>query len=171
MATLKQDKPWYRYYGPWMLMLGPAVVVVAGIITAWLAVKYEDGLVTDDYYKRGKEINMDFARDQEATRLGLNSNLMLGDDDQDIRLMLTGNTDLATVRDLTLRLMHPTVQGRDQTLVLQALGNSLYQGKLQNALQGRWYVSLDAPSQKWRLTGEWNSDKDKAIILKAAAKR
>ena len=49
--------PWYREPWPWLLMAGPAVVVVAGLFTAWLAVVHEDGLVADDYYKQGLGIN------------------------------------------------------------------------------------------------------------------
>ena len=33
MTTLTIAKPWYREPWPWLLMLGPAVVVVAGFIT------------------------------------------------------------------------------------------------------------------------------------------
>ena len=31
--------PWYRHRWPWLLMLGPFVVVVAAAITLWLAVR------------------------------------------------------------------------------------------------------------------------------------
>ena len=41
------SKPWYREPWPWILMAGPAIVVVAGIATAWLAVRSNDGLVED----------------------------------------------------------------------------------------------------------------------------
>ena len=34
--------PWYREPWPWLLMAGPAAVVVAGLITAWIAVKTDD---------------------------------------------------------------------------------------------------------------------------------
>ena len=37
-------QPWYRERWPWILMAGPATVVVAGLFTAWLAVRSDDGL-------------------------------------------------------------------------------------------------------------------------------
>src|SRR4051812_31343236 len=43
-------RPWYREPWPWLLMSGPAIVVVAGCLTAGIAWKSDDGLVADDYY-------------------------------------------------------------------------------------------------------------------------
>ena len=35
--TLRGDKqPWYKERWPWILMAGPAIVVVAGVTTAWI---------------------------------------------------------------------------------------------------------------------------------------
>ena len=39
--------PWYREPWPWLLMLGPLIVIIAGVITAYLAVVTSDGLVED----------------------------------------------------------------------------------------------------------------------------
>jgi len=50
-------RPWYREPWPWILMSGPAIVVVAGIVTTALAVATRDTLVTEDYYRKGLEIN------------------------------------------------------------------------------------------------------------------
>jgi uncharacterized protein len=54
---MNAPKRWYREPWPWILMAGPAIVVVAGIYTAFLAVTTNDGLVAEDYYRRGVEIN------------------------------------------------------------------------------------------------------------------
>jgi hypothetical protein len=58
---------WYRQRWPWLLIAGPALVVVASIATAWLAVKSDDGLVTDNYYKRGLLINRTLEAARPAT--------------------------------------------------------------------------------------------------------
>ena len=63
--------PWYRHRWPWLLMAGPFIVVVAGVATLWLAVASDDGLVADDYYKRGLAINRTLERTQRAAALGL----------------------------------------------------------------------------------------------------
>ncbi len=42
--------PWYRHVWPWILMSGPAIVVVAGLWTWVLAARIAaaDGLVSDE---------------------------------------------------------------------------------------------------------------------------
>ena len=57
-------QPWYREPWPWLIMLGPAVVIVAGVITTVIAFKTSDGLVADDYYKQGLAMNKTLARDR-----------------------------------------------------------------------------------------------------------
>jgi hypothetical protein len=39
--------PWYRHRWPWLLMSGPAIVVVAGIATTIIAVRTADPMVAD----------------------------------------------------------------------------------------------------------------------------
>ncbi len=56
-------------------MTGPAIVVLAGVITTYLAVVTSDGLVADDYYKRGLAINQTLARDLVARQLGLRAQI------------------------------------------------------------------------------------------------
>ena len=58
--------PCYRHRWPWLLMLGPFIVVVAAAVTVYLAVISNDGLVDGDYYKQGLAINQTTARDQSA---------------------------------------------------------------------------------------------------------
>lgn len=57
-------------------MAGPAVVVVAGFITLWLAISSDDGLVSDDYYKQGLTVNQRLQRDHLAGDLGLHADVM-----------------------------------------------------------------------------------------------
>ncbi|HAY26471.1 MAG TPA: hypothetical protein DIT03_10490, partial [Candidatus Accumulibacter sp.] len=77
-ATNSSATPWYREPWPWLLMLGPLVVVIAGLVTAYLAVVSNDGLVVDDYYKEGLGINQRTARDQRAADLGIAAEVLLG---------------------------------------------------------------------------------------------
>nr|WP_295524768.1 FixH family protein [uncultured Pseudacidovorax sp.] len=49
--------PWWRHPLMWMVVGGPAAVVVAGLATLWLAVHSPDPVIEADYYRRGIEIN------------------------------------------------------------------------------------------------------------------
>lgn len=51
------SKPWWKYGYMWLVVGGPALVVVAGFITLWIAVRGADTVVDADYYRSGVEIN------------------------------------------------------------------------------------------------------------------
>ena len=155
--------PWYRHPWPWILMAGPFIVVVAGVVTAVLAFRSNDGLVADDYYKQGLAINQTTARDQSAVRNGFRAELMLGG--QEVRVMLAANDGVALPETPTLRVMHPTRSGEDQTLVLHRLAAGVYAAKLSAPLAGRWKVSLEDEKREWRLTGEWVVEKAPVLRL------
>lgn len=53
-ASTAAAVPWYRHRWPWLLMAGPAVVVVAGVFTAWLAISRADALVADATTSRAR---------------------------------------------------------------------------------------------------------------------
>ena len=50
-------RPWWRFPHVWMVVSGPAIVVVASFITFYLAAVGQDPLVDEDYYRKGIEIN------------------------------------------------------------------------------------------------------------------
>ena len=55
--TDNSSQPWWKYGHVWLVISGPAVVVVAGFFTLYLAISRPDHLVTKDYYQKGVEIN------------------------------------------------------------------------------------------------------------------
>lgn len=52
-----KPKSWWKYGYVWLVISGPAVVVVASFYTFWLAVNSPNQIITDEYYRRGVEIN------------------------------------------------------------------------------------------------------------------
>ena len=55
------SKPWWRFPLLWMVLAGPAAVVVASFVTLWLVVRAPDPVVAVDYYRQGIEINKTLA--------------------------------------------------------------------------------------------------------------
>ncbi len=161
-------KPWYREPWPWILMSGPAIVVVAGLVTAWLAISSNDGLVEDDYYKKGLAVNQRIARDQEATGRGLSGELMLGAASE-VRLLLRAEQGAVAAESVVIRVMHPTRAGSDQSLVLTKDASGFYSGRFSAPLAGRWHVQVEDPQKVWRLAAEWNVDRQPVLHLQAAA--
>lgn len=50
-------RPWWRFPLVWMVIAGPALVVVASFATLWIAIRVPDPVVSEDYYREGVEIN------------------------------------------------------------------------------------------------------------------
>jgi len=49
--------PWWKFGHVWLVVSGPAIVVVASFITLYLAVTRPDPVVSEDYYQKGIDIN------------------------------------------------------------------------------------------------------------------
>lgn len=144
-------RPWYREPWPWLLMAGPAIVVVAGIYTAWLAIATSDGLVTDDYYKKGLSANQTIARSEAAERLGVSAGLRFSADSVSIVLQ-ADRSRFVPPPALHVSLSHPTRAGLDQTAVARREGNA-YVGTLRLPASGHWIVLLEDEARTWRLLG------------------
>ncbi len=63
-ASPPETRPWWRHGQVWLLIAGPAAVVVAGVVTTVIAVRGADPLVASDYYRRGIQINEQLARER-----------------------------------------------------------------------------------------------------------
>lgn len=60
------SKPWWKYVSVWLLFSGPAVVVVAALVTAWIAVHGQDPVIDENYYQNGLNINQQLAHPQKS---------------------------------------------------------------------------------------------------------
>lgn len=143
--------PWYLEPWPWLLMAGPFVVVVASFVTLWLAIRSNDGLVSEDYYKRGLAINQTLARSERARALGIEAGISLTSDGISVRLAATAPFFVPPA-SLSVTLSHPTRAGLDQSQVLKRQGE-VYQGKFKLPQAGHWVVLLKDEGETWRLMG------------------
>lgn len=169
MTLRSENQPWYKQRWPWLLMLGPILVVIAGIVTTWLAIVSNDGLVTDDYYKQGLAVNQRLQRDHLASSLGLQADIMRADNN--IRLFIHSNEGVELPKALVLKMAHPTRAGHDQSIEMILEGQGLYSGKLTGEAVGRWLVSIEDPAGQWRLQGEWQADSEGPLRLRAQAEK
>lgn len=143
--------PWYREPYVWLLITFPALAVVGGIVMINVAVHTSDGLVTDDYYKKGLQINRTLARDKAAAGHGLQASLRLDTQQGQAELQLTAGTDYTLPPYLELHFSHATRGGFDQSLSLAHHGNGMYQAAVPALQAGNWQLQLSADD--WRLPG------------------
>ena len=58
--------PWWKFGHVWMVIAGPAIVVVAGLITLYLALTRPDPVVNPKYYQQGTKNNQTIEARDEA---------------------------------------------------------------------------------------------------------
>ena len=162
MTAQNPKKPWYREPWVWLIIALPMTAVIASMFTIYKAVSTADGLVVDDYYKRGKAINLDLARDAAAARYQLKASIDLDLRDNRMQLLLEGAA-VELPQTLTFSLLHPTQAGYDQVIILQHGGDGVYAGAIDELTRGNWYLQLEADD--WRLSGSMQIPQTETTLL------
>ncbi|MFN0305142.1 MAG: FixH family protein [Burkholderiales bacterium] len=162
--------PWYREPWPWIIAAGPIAVIIAGAVTTTIAYSTADGLVADDYYKRGLMINRELARDQRAADLGLTARMRHDAVSHRVRVEVA-IADPARVLppSLTVKLIHSTRAADDRLAVIAAIERGVYEGDLDLALTGTAPSRVAIESLEWRLIGTLRADADGIVTLRPAS--
>ncbi len=165
-SRIDAPRPWYAQRWPWLLMLGPVLVIIAGSYTCWLAFTRPDALVVDDYYMQGKAINEDLRRDRAATALGMHATLRY--DPAAGKLLAALHSDGKPVTTgVRLHLVHSTVPAKDIVLLLAPDAAGGLSAALPMLEQTRWRVLIENPARQWRLAGIWSWPAQTGIALDA----
>lgn len=135
----------------WMVIAIPLVSVIMGVAMVTIAVRNQDGLVVDDYYKRGLEINEVIEREARAGELALSANVDFEPSNNRVSVSLSGRPSFREPPEIQLGFYHATRQNHDQVLSLRRGANGVYSAPMPSLSQGRWYVSAETP--QWRLNG------------------
>jgi len=139
----EQSKPWYKYPLVWMMVLIPFTAVIMGVVMIWLAVDTDDGLVADDYYKQGLEINRVIIRDKKAAELGLRAVIKFDNNNKVINLSFDKGALASFPDTLQLSFQHATRANSDVVVIMNhGIGNQ-YIGNIKEVLtEGVWYFEL-----------------------------
>jgi hypothetical protein len=152
MPMMKPVSAWYRHPEPWLLLIAPLIAVVGGIFTLWLAVTTNNSMVVDDYYREGRAINQTFARDAEATRLGL-----VAQWEVDVRRNLAQVRLASTAANfeppdqLVVRLIHATESDLDHRVLLSRVAPDRWEAPFAAPIRARWTLQVEDPARSWRL--------------------
>jgi hypothetical protein len=160
-SAIRAPKAWYREPWPWILIAPPAAAVIAGAVTVWLAVSSADGLVADDYYRRGLAINQELRRDQAVRDLGIAADVESRHGVLRVRLIFSRQPPAAgrqppaaDPESLLALLAHATRAGYDQRLRLARVAPGVYEAALPELPAGRWRLTLEDPRREWRIVKE-----------------
>jgi hypothetical protein len=157
---------WYRQRWPWLLIAGPLVVVVASLASAWIAVRSDDGLVAEDYYKQGLLINQKLARMAHPIERAPDATISV-EADGVVRVRLQSPS--AAPSRLQLTLARPGELHGNHVVQLALSNGRDWTGAMPELAPGRWLVTLE--SDAWRLPVTTVIGPFHAITLDAAASR
>jgi len=144
--------PWYKQFWPWFLISLPLSVVIASIVTINIAISTNDGLVSDDYYKEGLAIHKDADSTARAKSLGIAGGVDYDTETGAITISLDKAPPAGTGL-ITLKVTHPTLPNRDQSIQLTPLDPSSYTGRLDPLGPARWKLQLYPSDKSWRIEG------------------
>lgn len=151
MNSIPQSKPWFREPWPWILASGPLLVVVASFVSAWIAIRSSDGLVSEDYYRDGLAVGETISRSKHAEALGLRAKLQM--DRNAISVALSArDAGYAMPPALRVTLSHPARAGLDKTLMLVRQGDR-YVARSPLPASGHWLVLIEDATTTWRMMG------------------
>ena len=166
MTTETQTGPWYRQPWLWFLVMFPAASIVYCAIAITVSLSMDNSLVTDDWSKQGRGINMSIARDEKAANLGMEARIDFNKRNVTINLnTVDGPADFPY---LVLNLFHPTLSDQDRTVQFREIAPGRFAGQLHEDIEGRWYYDLRGPANDWRLKGETRLPLEGGITVKAA---
>lgn len=158
---MSEQEAWYKQFWPWFLIFLPLCAVIASFTTLKIALDNSDSLVAEEYYKDGKAINMDLAKNTYAKQLGMQFLVTFSNDT--VRIVQHGGPEY--LAGLKVRFYHPTLEERDFEVLATANADNAYTISIDEALTGTWEVRLESYNSKWRLHKRLTISKDKDYWL------
>jgi len=140
-------EPWYKQFWPWVLIFLPVCAVVASVSTLFIAIDNKPDMVVEDYYKKGKAINVDLTRLDNAFRQALKFKLTVKDDN----LVLEQTMGEPQQSALRLRFIHRTQKVKDFDMLLTADASGAYKADFTNKIDGKWTIQLESFDGHWRI--------------------
>lgn len=148
---MKKSSPFHQNPALWLIVTVPALAVVVGLGMLIVSIYNFDGLVVDDYYKKGKEINVTLERDKFASRYSLFADLDIDQENSSVLMKLSADQGFQAPEKINLHFLHRTLSGKDLLVEMKRHGDFTYRGKLPELSDSRWLIELG--TSEWRLTG------------------
>ena len=151
MQPSSEQKPWYRVRMVWLIVGFPIVSVIMGMTILYFAITTYDGLVVDDYYRQGKNINLILLRDKAALAHAMESTLDIDYPHRLLKVRLKATHLAKLPAHIQVSFLNTTHAGSDRVVVMQQQRPGEYQSALPDLVQGHWNLQIEADD--WRLVG------------------
>lgn len=162
---------WYKE--PWMLLVlgGPLIVVIAAIITFYLAWHGSDNVLTKDYYRQGLNIDKDIRRDAKAAEYNMHASIKIDADAGKVLLHLEGKATLPASVQMSIASPSSTSEYENiQKITLSQTSSGNYEGPIKattpsgNLNQKLWHIKIEGTD--WRLTSAWQNPLQTTLQVK-----
>lgn len=146
-------RPWYREPMLWLVVGLPFIVVVAGFVTLFVAIRAGGADAYPSEVRRTAQIQVEsLAADQAAIARGIAGSLAIDPDTGGIRVVLENVPgDVVQVR---LSLIHPARAEGDSELMLTRSGDAFH-GRIATPLAQVWSVRVSDVEGGWRVGGRY----------------
>lgn len=135
---------WYKNPWVWLVIFFPVLSVVAGIATVIITSQNQPEMVVDDYYKKGKAINIELKLYNEAEKLGVLVELRANSD----RIEVKANKSLPAVK---VQMVHSTLADLDFGIVLTPNATGTLSGSLDKEITGKWQAIVMPMDESWKI--------------------
>ena len=161
-----EKKPWYKEPMVWMVIAIPASSVIYGIFFLTVSITSFDGMVVDDYYKAGKQINRVLRRDKAALSHGLTAQVSVNAGQ--VTVSVASNNTYSPPPALEINFIYSTRAGQDKTIYVDQIHPGIYKGSVPELETGRWNVQIS--SDDWRLMGSIRAPDESTVMIKPLTK-
>jgi hypothetical protein len=159
-------RPWYKEPMVWLAIAIPASSVVYGTFFLIVSITSFDGMVVDDYYKVGKQINRELKRDKAAVTHGLTAQISV--DAGQVTVFIAANENYSPPPVLEIDFIYSTRAGQDKVIFVEQSQDGIYKGTVPELEIGRWNVQI--ASDDWRLMGSMRAPDEHTVMIKPLTK-
>ncbi|MEZ8306097.1 FixH family protein [Vibrio splendidus] len=146
-------QPWYKQFWPWFLIFLTVGVSMLTLVRVAILTNHSVNVVTEDYYKKGKGINVDISKVNVAKKLGLSASVS----EKSNSVIITLNKGkLDHFPAISAMFVHRTLPDRDFTQLLTADASGNYTLTLDHEMQGPWFIELSPHDSEWLVQGRMN---------------
>lgn len=156
------NKPWYKQFWPWFLIVLPLTVVIWTLITVVIFQRHSVVLVTENYVKEGKAIQVDLSQTRQAKQLKLSAEIS---QHQLLTQIWLNKGKLGNYPPLTFYFAHSTLAEKDFVKTLTADAKGYYRFHNESPLVGRWFVKMFPVDAAWMLQGQVDFSQGKLVLL------
>lgn len=156
-------RPWYKEPWPWILISIIVIPMIVAVIRLNIYREYKVEMVVDDYYKKGKSINQEFAREKLAQSYGISALVNFSNDN--IVIDINHNKQAPALANLIISLYHSTQSFKDLSLRATARADGTFSAALPNELTGKWQLTVEPYDKKWKIQKNIFLPASKQIII------